>query len=93
MTIIARSASGIRLTVFGTWLVLLFLVLPVTMVVPISFTPQRYLSLPGSELSLRHYAALIDDPAWLRSIHDSARGTTASRDGASRDGASPHSSA
>ena len=71
MTLIERTQAGFRPTVLGTWLTLLFLVLPVTMVVPISFTPQRYLSLPGDVWSLRHYEALVTDPLWLRSIRDS----------------------
>lgn len=71
MLLIERTSAGFRVTVFGAWLAVLLLVLPVTMVVPISFTPQRYLSLPGAELSLRHYQQLIDDPAWLRSVRDS----------------------
>lgn len=60
-----------RPTQFGAWLVLLFLALPATMVVPISFTPERYLSLPAGAWSLRHYRALIEDPSWLASIRDS----------------------
>ena len=67
---IARS-GGFRITVFGAWLTVLFLTLPLLIVIPVSFTPQRYLSLPGPEWSLRHYATLLQDPSWLRSIRDS----------------------
>ena len=67
---IGRS-GGFRFTVFGAWMTILFLTLPLLIVVPVSFTPQRYLSLPGPEWSLRHYAALLDDPTWMRSIRDS----------------------
>jgi putative spermidine/putrescine transport system permease protein len=76
---IGRS-GGFRFTVFGAWMTILFLTLPLLIVVPVSFTPQRYLSLPGGQWSLRHYAALLEDPAWLRSIRDSlvvASGSTA----------------
>jgi putative spermidine/putrescine transport system permease protein len=66
-----RSPGGFRFTVFGAWMTVLFLTLPLLIVLPVSFTPQRYLSLPGAEWSLRHYAALLDDPTWLRSIRDS----------------------
>ena len=69
-----------RFTVFSAWMTILFLTLPLLIVVPVSFTPQRYLSLPGSEWSLRHYAALLADPSWTRSIRDSlivASGSTA----------------
>jgi putative spermidine/putrescine transport system permease protein len=66
-----RTAGGRSPAVFTTWVVLLFLLLPVTMVIPVSFTPQRYLSLPGAEWSLRHYQTLLTDPTWIRSIRDS----------------------
>jgi putative spermidine/putrescine transport system permease protein len=49
-------------------LVALFLLMPLLAVVPISFTPARFLSMPKGTLSLVHYRALIDDPAWLRSF-------------------------
>lgn len=68
---IERNSNGFRLTVFGAWLLVLFLVLPMTIVVPVSLTPQRYLSLPDGTLSLRHYEALLADGAWLRSLRDS----------------------
>jgi putative spermidine/putrescine transport system permease protein len=45
-------------------LVAVFLLMPLLAVVPVSFTPARFLSMPGGELSLRHYRALIEDPAW-----------------------------
>jgi putative spermidine/putrescine transport system permease protein len=64
-------SGGFRLTVFGAWLTVLFLTLPLLIVVPVSFTPERYLSLPGAHWSLRHYATLIEDPTWLRSVRDS----------------------
>jgi putative spermidine/putrescine transport system permease protein len=56
---------------FIAWVGLLFLVLPVVVVIPVSFTPQRYLSLPVDGWSLRHYEALLAEPAWRRSIVDS----------------------
>ena len=65
------ASRGFRITVFGAWLAVLFLTLPLLIVVPVSFTPERYLSLPGAHWSLRHYATLIEDPTWLRSVRDS----------------------
>lgn len=53
------------------WLIACFLAVPVLIMLPISFTPHRYLSLPDGSLSLRHYASLINDPRWLNSITDS----------------------
>jgi len=70
MTFGDRS-DGVRGNVFATWIVLLFLILPVTIVVPVSFTPERYLSLPGQDWSTRHYEALVTDPDWLQSVIDS----------------------
>lgn len=71
MSMLERNSIGFRFTVFGAWIAVLFLLLPIAVVVPVSFTPQRYLSLPGAELSLRHYKVLLADPQWLRSIMDS----------------------
>lgn len=53
--------------------VALFLLLPLIAVVPVSFTPARFLSMPAGVWSLRHYQALVDNPAWLQSIWLSLR--------------------
>ncbi len=45
--------------------VAVFLLLPLLAVVPISFTPARYLSMPHGTLSLIHYRELITNPDWL----------------------------
>ena len=47
-------------------LVAVFLMMPLIAVIPVSFTPARYLSVPDAEWSLRHYRALIDNPAWAQ---------------------------
>ncbi len=52
------------------WLTVCFLVLPISMIVPVSFTSKRYLSWPDDGVSFRHYEALIED-GWLTSIGDS----------------------
>ncbi|TBU86246.1 ABC transporter permease [Phytopseudomonas dryadis] len=61
----ARVAGGM------SWLTLslaaLFLLLPILVIVPLSFGNQRYLAFPDGDWSLRHYAALLDG-AWLSSI-------------------------
>ncbi|MGE0723851.1 MAG: ABC transporter permease [Alphaproteobacteria bacterium] len=62
------------------WAIVLFLVLPITVVVPVSLTDQRFLSLPVDALSLRHYVNLLTSPEWLSSIFQSvviALGATA----------------
>ncbi len=48
--------------------VAVFLLLPLVAVVPVSFTPVRYLSIPTGVWSWRHYRDLLDDPDWLASI-------------------------
>ena len=57
-----------RLSVTLAFLVAAFLLMPLIAVVPVSFTPARFLSMPGGEWSLRHYRTLVDNPAWATSI-------------------------
>ncbi len=47
-------------------LVAVFLLMPLIAVIPVSFTPNRFLSVPSGEYSLRHYRALIENPAWAQ---------------------------
>ena len=49
-------------------LIAVFLLMPLIAVIPVSFTPNRYLSMPDGEWSWRHYQALIDNPAWARGL-------------------------
>lgn len=53
------------------WLVLLFLLLPVFISVPLSLTPNRYLSMPVDGISLRHYVKLFTDTGWAASAGQS----------------------
>ncbi len=48
-------------------LILLFLLGPILLIFPISFTSSLYLSFPPEGLSLRWYKELIDQPAWAAS--------------------------
>lgn len=57
--------------VFATWVGLMFLLLPLLVIIPVSFSPHRYLSLPTDGWSLRHYQALVSDPDWRSSTLDS----------------------
>jgi putative spermidine/putrescine transport system permease protein len=50
-----------------------FLLAPLLAVVPISFTPVRYLQMPEGEYSLRHYRTILEDADWHASIWLSAR--------------------
>ncbi len=47
-------------------LVAVFLLMPLLAVIPVSFTPKRFLSVPEEVWSLRHYQSLIDEPEWAR---------------------------
>jgi putative spermidine/putrescine transport system permease protein len=42
--------------------------LPTLVALPVSLTPERYLSLPTSGISFRHYETLFTDPSWIGSI-------------------------
>lgn len=66
-----RGGIGFAVALCLAWLVLLFLVLPLFIVLPVSLTPERYLSLPADELSLRHYETLLSDPMWRKGFLDS----------------------
>ena len=46
----------------------IFLLLPLIAVIPVSFTPKRFLSMPGGEWSLRHYQTLLTQPEWAQSL-------------------------
>ncbi|UFN48515.1 ABC transporter permease [Roseomonas sp. OT10] len=52
----------------AAWLVLGFLVLPMLVVVPVSLTDQRFLSLPEERVSLQHYRALWENALWSGAI-------------------------
>jgi putative spermidine/putrescine transport system permease protein len=52
-------------------LALAYLILPLAIVLPVSLTDQRSLSLPGEGLSLQHYVRLLHDQAWLHSAWQS----------------------
>lgn len=46
--------------------------LPIGIIIPVSLTDQRFLSLPQEALSLRHDATVLGSPEWLGSIAQSA---------------------
>lgn len=53
-----------RLSVILAAFVGIFLLMPLLAVVPVSFTPKRFLSFPEGDWSLRHYRTLLDTPLW-----------------------------
>src|SRR6266404_8485879 len=55
----------------GVVLILVFLMLPILIVVPLSFSDTRFMTFPPPAYSLRWYHAFFDNPAWI----DAARTT------------------
>lgn len=53
------------------WSVLLFLLLPITVVFPLSLTDQRFLSLPHETISFQHYVTFFTSERWLSSTAQS----------------------
>ena len=60
-----RGPLSSRLLAVFSGLVLAFLVVPILLVIPMSFTSQDYLEFPPTGLSLRWYAAFFTDPDWI----------------------------
>ena len=53
------------------WLTAVYLILPVSIIIPVSLTDRRFLSLPHDGLSLQHYASLLESPMWRSAIGQS----------------------
>jgi putative spermidine/putrescine transport system permease protein len=53
-------------------LVLLYLVLPILIVMPMSFSSTRFLTFPPPSLSLRWYSEYIGNPAWMQATRVTA---------------------
>lgn len=53
------------------WATAIYLLLPITIVVPVALTDQRFLSLPQHGVSLRHFETVLTSPEWLHSIWQS----------------------
>jgi ABC-type spermidine/putrescine transport system permease subunit II len=62
-----------RLLVAFVALVFGYLLLPISVIVPMSFSNQLYLSFPPPGWSVRWYAGLLDNPAWLDATWNSIR--------------------
>ncbi|PWJ84492.1 putative spermidine/putrescine transport system permease protein [Pseudaminobacter salicylatoxidans] len=57
-----------RVSAAIVYLTIVFLLMPLLAIIPVSFTGTRYLSMPRGNWSLRHYEALLTNPIWLDSI-------------------------
>lgn len=62
--------GGIWTRVFVT-IVLLYLVLPITIIFPLSLSPSTYLQFPPRAISLRWYYNYINSPDWLNATKNS----------------------
>ncbi|MEX2648897.1 MAG: ABC transporter permease [Alphaproteobacteria bacterium] len=62
---------GFAVVLCVAWAVLLYLLLPLFVVLPISLTPQRFLIMPEGEISFRHYVNLATNEKWTSAIGQS----------------------
>ncbi len=60
------------------WATVLYLLLPISIVLPVSVTDQRFLALPVNGISLTHFATLFGSPLWLGAMLQSFLIATAS---------------
>ncbi len=65
----SRIASLALLAI--AWIVLLFLMLPVLAVIPLSFNAEPFLTYPLAGVSLRWYAAVLSSPQWMAALKSS----------------------
>lgn len=65
-----QKGAGVLLGA-GVALVLLYLVLPVLIIVPMSFSSSRFLTFPPPTLSLRWYRAFLGSAAWMQAARTS----------------------
>jgi len=66
-----RGGWGFRVTLALAWVMLLFLLLPLVVVTPISLTPERFLLMPTDTFSLQHYVNLATNEKWTDAIWQS----------------------
>ena len=55
------------------WLLVAYLMFPIFIVIPISFSESQFLEFPPSELGLRWYHAYVEDPVWVAATFLSLR--------------------
>ena len=74
-----RSPRRLALLALGVATVI-FLVGPMLVVIPMSFTGAQILSWPPEGFSLQWYAKMLDDPQWSRGLRELVAGGDADRD-------------
>jgi putative spermidine/putrescine transport system permease protein len=67
----APRGWGYGVILAGAWMVLTFLVAPMTVVMPVSVTDRRYLSFPAEGISFQYYVNLLTNEVWLSAIGQS----------------------
>jgi putative spermidine/putrescine transport system permease protein len=72
MSLEARAHGG-RLLTFYFWIVVAYLLLPILIIVPTSFSAQDFLQFPPTRLGLRWYAEYLSSAAWLEATFRSLR--------------------
>jgi ABC-type Fe3+/spermidine/putrescine transport system ATPase subunit/ABC-type spermidine/putrescine transport system permease subunit II len=65
MELLIQGNAARALKIYG-WVMLVVIIMPVVMIVPISFGAGSAIVFPPKELSLEWYRNLIDDPRWGR---------------------------
>lgn len=65
MELLVQGNAARALKIYG-WVMLVIIILPVIMIVPISFGAGSAIVFPPKELSLEWYYNLVDDPRWGR---------------------------
>jgi putative spermidine/putrescine transport system permease protein len=68
---IETAGSATRFSRTTAWLIVCFLLLPITVVIPISLTDRSYLSLPAERLSLQYFINFFTSADWLSSFAQS----------------------
>jgi putative spermidine/putrescine transport system permease protein len=54
-------------------LIFMFLVVPILVIIPVSFNPSEYLEFPPKGFTLKWYSAFFTDPLWMESMWRSFR--------------------
>jgi len=67
----ASPGKAIRFSRMGAWLIVCFLLFPVTVIIPISLTDRSYLSLPANGPSLQYFENFFTSADWLASFGQS----------------------
>ena len=79
-----RASAGRILLRFVCGLIFAFLMLPLLVLFPISFSSGSYLRFPPPGFSLKWYARYFDDPAWIGFALAASNAGLRSAPGASR---------